>query len=156
MPRIAYEWEGHEYAFEERGADWYWALGIVAAGASVTAVLFGDVLFALVIVLGAIAIGLQAMKRPALHRFALTDQGVEVGTRLYPYENIMSFSMVEYLDETLPPALSLKTTGIFAPHLLIPLEDVDPDEVFEYMEQHVRHEVHEPTLTDHLSGWLRL
>ncbi|MBU6323476.1 hypothetical protein KGQ55_02195 [Patescibacteria group bacterium] len=156
MPRIAYEWQGHEYAFEKHGADWYWALGIVALGAAIASVLFGNVLFALVIVLGAAAIGLQATKRPTLHRFALTDTGLIISSRFYPYENIDSFSLIEYLDESLPPALSLKTTGVLSPHLIIPLEGVDPDDIFSYLEQHVPHVPHEPTLTDHLAVWLRL
>ncbi len=156
MPHAAFEWQGHEYAIEDRSADWYWALGIVATGAAITAVLFGNVLFALVIALGTAAIALEAAKQPALHQFALSEHGIQIGSRIYPFENILSFSFVEYLDETLPPALSIKTTSIFAPHLMIPITDVDPIAIFDFLETHVPHEPHEPTFTDHLSVWLRL
>lgn len=156
MPQVFYEWQGHEYTHEERGADWYWALGIVATGAALTAILFGDILFGIVIILAALALALQATKRPALHRFALTDRGFQIGSRIFPYENIASFSMIEYIDETIPPAVSLKTTSILFSHLIVPLQGVEPDDVFNFLEQHVPHIPHHPTFADHLASWLRI
>lgn len=156
MPHAFYEWEGHEHTHDERGSDWYWVLGIVATGGAIAAILFGDVLFGIVIILAAIAIALQATKHPPLHRFALTDHGLQIGTRLFPYENITSFSLLEYIDETFPPAISIKTSSILFPHFIIPLSGVDADAVFEFLEAHVPHVPHYPTFSDHLMSWLRI
>ena len=104
-----FQWEGREYQFEEKSADWYWALGIIATAATIAAILFGNVLLALVIITGSISIALVASRTSRMHRFALFDDGLAVDERFYPYEVMLDFSVLEYADETLPPSLSIKT-----------------------------------------------
>jgi hypothetical protein len=156
MPQIIFEWHGKEYAFEEKGADWYWALGIIATAAVIASILFGNVLLALVIATGATALALQTAKSPNMHRFAITDRGIIIDDNLYPYENIHSFSVLEFIDETLPPALSIKTGRMLAPHLLIPIIDHDPLEVYDYVSNHLPDGEHTESLIDRVVTLLRL
>lgn len=154
---IVFEWEGKEYAFEEKGADWYWALGIIATAAIIVSVLFNNILLALVILAGSVTLGLVAAKRPVIHRFAITDSGVAIDNNLYLFRSMRDFSVLEYLDETLPPALSIKTNHILAPHLIVPIVGHDPMDIYEYVSQHLpegRH--HEPTLIEQAAGMFRL
>src|SRR3989344_5883253 len=138
-----FEWHGREYDFQEKSADWYWALGIIATAAIVASILFGNILLAIVIVAGAISLALASAKRPKVHRFALTEEGLVIDRDLFPYDIMLSFSVLEYLDSNLPPSLSIKTTSILSPHLLIPLNDVDADAAYEFVACHVTHEPHE-------------
>jgi hypothetical protein len=79
MPRSAiYEWEGREYSFEEKGADWYWALGILATAAVIVCILFSNILLALVLAAGAASIALAAMRRPRIHHFAIYEDGLAI------------------------------------------------------------------------------
>ena len=150
---VIFEWEGKEYASDEKGADWYWALGIIAAAAIVVSILFSNILLALVVLAGAVALGLAAAKRPEIHRFAVTDVGVAIDNNLYLFSNMRTFSVFEYIDSSLPPALSIKTNHVFSPHLVIPIVGIDPMSVYNFVSAHVpegRH--HEPSLLDHLVG----
>jgi len=157
MPRPPiFEWQAAEYEFQEKSADWYWALGIIATAAVIAAVLFGNVLLALVIVAAAIAIALQAAKRSKVHRFAITEQGLEIGMRLYPYDTMLHFSVLEYPDHDVPPALSIKTRSLLSPHLLVPIVDVDPDEVYEYLSFHLAEGNHEASVIDRLVEMFQL
>jgi hypothetical protein len=155
MLRADFEWHGKEYSFEQKSADWYWSLGIIAAALAIVCILFGNILLALVVAAGAVAIGLEAAKHPRLHRFALTDQGLVIDDALYAYDGMMSYTVVEYLDGSLPPAISIKTTGILTPHLTVPLPGVDADAVYEYMYARVPHEPHEPPLSERLIALFR-
>lgn len=148
-------WEGTEYSFEERSTDWYWALGVVAAAATIASILFGNVLLALVIVAGATTVALQAAKHQRVHRFALYDEGVAIDNDLYLFEDMRDFSVLEYLDESLPPALSIKTNHLLAPHLLIPINDVDPYEVYEFISERLPEGMHEDTVLDRLAAYLK-
>jgi hypothetical protein len=151
MPRQPlFEWSGQEYAFAPKSADWYWALGIIALAAIVASILFGNVILALVILAAAFAVGLQAMKRPTDHYFCITEQGLMIDDRLYPYDTMLHFSVLEYPDTDLPPALSIKTRSLLAPHLLIPLHDTDPDAVYEYLLNHLEEGNHETSFVDRL------
>jgi len=150
------EWQGKEYEYDEKTADWYWALGILATAAVLACILLGDFLLAVLIIVATVAIGLQSAKRSSLHRFALTDHGLVINRDIYPYDKIYSFSILEYIDETVPPKLSLKTSSLLASHLVIPLEGVDAVAVYEFLLQHVEHQHHPETIIDRVVEFLRL
>ena len=150
-----FQWEGREYAFEERGPDWYWALGIVSAAAALTSVLFGNYLLALVIVAGAVTVGLQAAKHRKTHIFSVFDDGIAIDDNLYLYEDMRDFAILEFIDPTQPPALSIKTNHVLSPHLMIPIHDHDPLDVYEYISRHLPEGEHHETLLDRLVAMLR-
>jgi hypothetical protein len=151
MARIAaFEWHGKEYSSDQRSPDWYWALGIVAAALIVICILFGNVLLSVVVLVAAVAVGLQAAKHSRIHRYTLTERELIIDDVSHPYDTMLSYSVLEYLDDTLPPALSIKTDTILTPHLLIPLPVEDADDIYEYLLQHVPHEEHAMTFADYL------
>jgi len=49
----AITWEAPEHHHIEKSSDWFWALGIIAVAGAATAIFLGNVLFGIVIVLGA-------------------------------------------------------------------------------------------------------
>ena len=150
-----FAWDGSEYSFDERGTDWYWALGILAAAAIATSVLFGNVLLALVIFAGAGTVGLQAAKRSRTHRFSIFEDGLAIDDRLYLYDDMRDFAILEFIDETQPPALSIKTNHVLAPHLLIPIHDYDPEVIYEYINLHIPEGTHVETILDRITALLR-
>jgi hypothetical protein len=154
MQRAIFEWEGLEYDHEPKSADWYWAVGIIATAATIAAILFADYLLALLVIVAAITVTLHATKLPSTHRFALTDHGLVIGTDLHRYETMRSFSILEHIDGTEPPFLSIKTESWISPHLVIPLKGVDAEGVYAYLLDHVDESEHHHTLTDLIAGWL--
>lgn len=148
------EWEGHEYEHTPKGADWYWALGIIAVAGAVAAGLFGNILFAVLIIIATVAVALHTAKQPPLHHFRLVDAGLMIGEDLFPFERMTSFSVLEDIEEKYPPILSIKTESWHAPHLLIPLEGVNEDAVYAQFLHHVEEEEHRHTLTDLVAAWL--
>ena len=155
MPRtILLEWEGREYDHTPKSADWYWALGIIAAAAAIASVLFSNYLLAFLIIAAAAAIALHAAKQPPLHRFRLVEQGLFIGDVLHPFEGMVSFSVLEDINNELPPLLSIKNETWLSPHLVVPLESVDADEVYEYFLQHVDESEHTHTFADLVAAWL--
>ena len=156
MGTIVFEWQGKNYGPDERGSDWYWALGIVAVAAIIACILFSNIILALVIAAASVTLALQTMKRPRIHRFAVTDVGVVIDDNLYPYASMLHFSVLEYIDPALPPALSIKTKNLLAPHLLIPIVGPDPIDVYEYISNHLDEGNHHESVMDRLVDLLRL
>ncbi|MDR3547213.1 MAG: hypothetical protein P4M11_02860 [Candidatus Pacebacteria bacterium] len=151
-----FEWHAKEYASEEKSADWFWALGIVAVGLMIVSVLFNDVLLAVVIAAAAVTVSLAAAKRPRIHRFAVVENGIMVDNHLYEFENMLHFSVLEYVDPTILPALSIKTKHLLASHLLIPIADHDPVRIYEYISLHLPEGKHDESVIDRVIDMIRL
>ena len=156
MAQVVHEWEGTEYEREEKSADWYWALGIIATASAVASVLFGNILLAIVILIGSVALALHAAKHSPVHHFALTEHGLVIGHDLHPFNNMHSFSVLEDIEGKEPPVLSIKTHSLLTPHLVLTLEGTDVDAIYAYLLERVEEQEHEHSLTELVSGWLGL
>jgi hypothetical protein len=156
MRNAFFEWEGTEYRFEDKGPDWYWSLGIIATAGVIAAVLFNNILLALLIAVGAVVVALHAAKHPRIHRFSITDDGIHIDANFYAFRDMLSYSVLEYADETLPPSLSIKTKRMLVPHLLIPIVDHDPVEIYEYVGEHLPEGRHEHSPIDRVVELFRL
>ncbi|OGG80069.1 hypothetical protein A3J11_01170 [Candidatus Kaiserbacteria bacterium RIFCSPLOWO2_02_FULL_55_12] len=148
------EWEGREYDHNPKSADWYWALGIIAVAGGVASILFGNYLLAALIVIAAVALALHAAKEPPVHRFRLVEQGIVIGEELHPFERMISFTVLEDIEDEFPPMLSIKTESWLSPHLVIPLAGVNADAVYAYFLKHVDEDEHKHTFADLVAAWL--
>src|SRR3989344_4706004 len=91
MDREYIAWDALEYEYREKSADWFWAVGVIALAAAVTAAILGNVLFAVLIVVGAAALAIHAGREPLVVHFAISERGVSVGKTLYPWKTLDSF-----------------------------------------------------------------
>lgn len=149
------EWEGQEYEHNPKSADWYWALGIVAIAGVIAAILFENYLLAMLIIIATATIALHGAKHPPVHRFRLEQRGLVIGNELYPFHDMISFSMLEDIENEFPPLLSIQNDSWFSPHLMIPLEsDAHAEAVYEYLLQHVDEGKHQHTFSDLVAAWL--
>jgi hypothetical protein len=123
-------WSAYEHEHIERGSDWFWALGVIAVSGALTSILFGNFLFAIVVLLAATTIGLIAQKPPELHEFELTEKGIRIGQAFHPYETVISFWVDEELEK---PLLLIDTTTFMSPNLIIPVAEMHPDDIRDYL-----------------------
>lgn len=146
MPRKTIEWQGYEYDHQEKRSDWFWALGILALAGATASVLVGNVLFAVVIVLGAFVLALYAARRPELKTFRLTERGLLIDDLLYSWSSLEAF----WVEEDMPnrgPRLFIDSNKVLTPHMTIPLDEVNPAEVREYLRAYLPEEEHAESLT---------
>jgi len=155
MPdKILFEWEGREHDHAPKSADWYWVLGIIATASAIAAILFGNYLLAVLIIVATATIAIHSTKAPPIHQFRIVEQGLVIGEELHPFEKMISFSMLEDIGGKLPPLLSIKNENWLSPHLVIPLEGVDADAVYGYFLRHVDEGEHTHTFVDLVAVWL--
>ena len=118
-------WAALEHEHRHHPSDWFWSVGIVAFGGAVLAILFHDLLFAIVIVVGAIALVLHALRHPNEIQVEIQEQGVLINNTLYPYQTLESFWIHEHRE---PHILVLSSQKIFMPHINAALaSDIDPE-----------------------------
>jgi len=129
------EWSAHEYTHQEKTPDWFWGLGLVILVIAIGAIFFNNVLLALVVLIAGAMIGFYAARHPDRFDFAATPRGIVVHDQLYPYQTLDSF----WIDDLNPyePRLLLKSQKMLVPLIVIPLEDVDVDDVHSYLLQYL-------------------
>jgi hypothetical protein len=132
-------WSAYEHDHIERSSDWYWALGVVAASAALTSILFHDFLFGLLIIVAAATLALLARRPPELTEFELSDKGIRIHDNLHRYNEIISFWVEDEHDGR--ALLLVDTTKFLTPNFIIPIEHVDPAQVRAYLKERAK-EVH--------------
>jgi len=135
--QVTLEWVAPTHLRAERTNDWFWALGIVAVFGSIAAVLLGNILFAAIILLATVMLGVTAMREPRECSVQLNPQGIVIDSELYPYRSIHSF-WVDEREHLAAPKLFLATSGIVHPHITVILKShEDADAVRNYLHQFI-------------------
>ena len=136
-------WQTLEYQHRERSGDWFWVVGIIAVSAAITAILFKNFLFGVLIIIAAFALMLQAARKPRLIQFTINQSAIAAGQIAYPFSSLESF----WLDETNPAdaRLLLKSKNLTAMLIVIPLGDTEPQTVKNFLSRYIaEEELHEP------------
>jgi len=116
-----YVWRATDEATTQKSRNWYIAIGVIAVGAAIASFIAGDVLFSLLILLGAFALMLAGTPRPKQERvFAISERGLHIDARLVPWERISAFSIRE--EE---PMMLIVATGSILGTVSIPLLGID-------------------------------
>lgn len=151
-----HEWTIQEYEQYERGSRWFWLMGIIGILSLIYALLSGNFLFALVIILFAIILYLQSHQVPPQLPFVITDLGVIVGRRFHAYSELEAFYIVYRPPEV--KMLFLQPKSSLEPMLRIPLLDTDPVEIrfslLQFLQENVEKE--DEPLSDQIARNLRL
>jgi hypothetical protein len=137
-------WQAYEYEARERGADWFWAVGIITVSLAVTAIILNNVLFAFVIVLSGFALSLFASRPPKEVDVTVDDRGILVEKYFYPYRSLESFWVDEHETQ---PKLLLKSQRLFMPYITIFInpEDVEVRRVKQFLSRYLPEVFHEDT-----------
>jgi hypothetical protein len=147
-------WTTFTHEHKEHSVDWYWTLGTVTVVAAAAAVFFGNMLLAVILVVGAGSIGVLVARGPREHMVRLGKRGLSVDGTLYPWNAIHSF-WVEH--DTKHPRLFVSTTGFLTPHFTFELEDpARAQEVRNFIARFAHEEEQGPHIGEHLSELLGL
>ena len=141
-------WEAPEHRHIEKGNDWYWALGIITIAATAAAIVLGNTLFGVVLLLGASTMLIFASKKPSIIPFAVTLRGIRVSNQLYPYSTLASY----YLDEEGPdgPQLLLKSERMFMPIIVMPIPDEHIDDIDDILASRLPEELLEEPFSERI------
>ncbi|HYE59801.1 MAG TPA: hypothetical protein VEA18_01290 [Candidatus Kapabacteria bacterium] len=132
---ILHEWTLKEYHQHERGSTWY----IVMITFGIILVLYGVIsknfLFSLIIILAAIILFLQSHQEAPDVPFAITELGVVINNRFYPFSELEDFYIIYQPPEV--KTLFIHTKSTFRPTLRIPLMDNNPMEIRQTLREYL-------------------
>lgn len=130
--RKKFEWKSLEHHHTEKSDDWFWGIGIVAVGTAILSIYFNNLLFALIILLGAFASILHAHTPPKILDYGVTRKGIRVGDRIYPYSDLESFWII---DEEINDRILFRSRKHFMPLIIIPFDSTrtNPEELSDFL-----------------------
>ncbi|MEK7579178.1 MAG: hypothetical protein AAB460_01425 [Patescibacteria group bacterium] len=140
-------WSALEYEHRERSNDWFWAVGVIALGGAILAIIFGNVLFGVLIIIGALTLVLYVLRHPRHVSFEINTRGVVVDGVLFPYQTLESFWIHEH---RIPNKLIVKSQKVFMPYITLPLEGVPASDVRERLLDHISEEEVKESLSEHI------
>jgi hypothetical protein len=146
-------WQDHEYLHFEKGAAWYWALGLIAVAGAVASLAFHNLLFAVFILISAFVLAILASREPEIVTFSITQRGVYVDERFYAYKGLKSFGIDELSPKHIPQ-LIIESKNRFMPHLIIPLEHIDANRVHHFLLDFLPEENHKEPITHKVMEYL--
>lgn len=146
-------WEAEEYDHMPKGGLWFGILGGAAVVTAVAAILLENYFFAAFVVIASLLIGWFGAARPQSVRFAISGQGVELGSRFHSFEEFRSFWI--FYDPPLFKELSLESKKMFMPRIRVPLGEVDHARVREILIRFLAEKKHEEPIVPLISRVLR-
>ncbi len=145
-------WKAHEYEHRNKSIDWFWAVGVIAIASAIISAIYGNILFAVFILLGAFTLLMYAVRKPKEINFEINRRGVVIEDTLYPYSTIESFWIREKDDDK---KLVFQSEKILMPHIIIPLSnDIDYEFLHEFLSEFLDEEEHHESFADIIMEYL--
>jgi len=145
-------WSTLEYPIREKTTDWYWALGIMAVAGAVASYILANILFSILIILGAFTVAVYGARHPHMVEFEIDRRGIRSGATLYPHSSLTSFWVIEGSEES---KILLQSSKVFMPYIVIPLGGENPEMVREVLLNYLKEEEHVEPFAQRIMDYLR-
>ncbi len=146
-------WSGSEFIAQHKTGSWY--LGLFAFIALVCVVIYllsKDILSIVFVIIMGILFAIIASKKPRQLQYMIDDQGLNIGSRHYPFNDFKSFSIMR--DGAIG-YISLQPLQRLRPELTIYYAPEDEARVFETLSTYLPHEERAERAVDKLARNIR-
>jgi hypothetical protein len=135
-PHDAIKWTASEYIAHAKSAGWFVALAVITLVIAVIVwfVSKGDIISTLVVVLVATIFGIYAGRKPREQQYELSMDGVHIGPKLYHFNELKSFSIV---DEGAFASITFLPMKRFMPLLSIYYDPADEEKIVEFLKDYL-------------------
>lgn len=152
LPPATITWEASEYVHTDKGGMWIVGLVLVTLAVAGVALYLQAWTFLVLVVVMGVAMGVFAFRPPHTLRYTLTDQGVQIGEKLFKYSDFRAFGILEdgaFFTMTLIPVKR------FAPALSVYFAEAQGEDIVDIVGAHLPMEHVEPDAIDHIMRRLR-
>jgi hypothetical protein len=147
------QWTASEFIAHHKGIVWY--LLLVLGAAALSAILYfltHDKVTVAVVLFVALLLGIAAGRKPRVLNYAVSIDGIDIGSRFYAYSQFRSFSMV---NEGAFTSIMFMPLQRFMPPLSIYYDPADEAHIIEVISQHLPIEQERHDLMDQIVRRIR-
>jgi len=132
-------WNAPEHYYVEKSNDWYWVVGIITLALSAVAIILGNVITGIFVLVAATALVLHASHPPRVIYHEINDRGIIVNGTLYPFLTLESFWIPH---DALPQKIILKSRKFFMPYIIVFIDDIDQESIREILLKYIAETEH--------------
>jgi hypothetical protein len=150
----SYSWKSSEYIGHEHGAGWYMLLGLATAAIVTVAYFLTKSYFAggVIAVMG-IIVGVFAKREPKEVSYKITDNGLKIGHKLYPFGLYRSFYVAR---TTTLSSINLIPIKRLSPPISAFFEPAKETKILEAIGDHLPYEERKADSIDRIAHKLKL
>lgn len=115
-----------EYRHKPKSVDWFWGLGLLAIFSIGLSIFFGNLLFGILILMGAASIGIFAVREPREIEYVINERGILIGDAFHPYSELESF-YIDHQQHT--TKLILVSKRFFTSYIVIDIDAHNPEAI---------------------------
>lgn len=146
-------WTASEFIEHQKSPLWYLLLAILGvAAATILYLVVHDKISTGIILLAALFFGLYAARKPRTQTYTLSQEGIEIGQRVYSFADFKVFSIAE---EGAIVSIILMPLKRFMPPLTVYVAPEMEDQVVDFLSQMLPFEQHKPDAVDSLLRRIR-
>lgn len=146
------EWRASEYIHHDKSVIWYIALGMITVVSAGIAAFFQQWLFAILIVVMGMALGVFARRPPREVLYRIGSDGVTIAERTFPFSQFKAFGV---LDEGAFYSVQLRPAKRLMPGISIYFARDDGERIFDALAAHLPMEEMKLDPVDKFMRWLR-
>lgn len=145
------EWDAHEYEHKERSSDWFWAVGIISISIAIAAVIFGNIILAILVLISVFALTLFINRPPENVHVVVTEKGITRNRIHYSYSTLESY----WLDTDHPHSkIILCSEKTFMPLIVVPLGKADAPKLDALLSEFLPERYHSLPLVEKILEYL--
>jgi hypothetical protein len=126
-------WKANEYVYHEKTVDWYWYFGLTAVVLAGSAIWLHNILFAVIIIIGAFTMLLYANKHPRELEYTANNKEIFFDENSYLHEDIRYFCIINDPKISEEKILLLQLKKATSIMVTIPLGNADLDELRSFL-----------------------
>lgn len=151
--KIEIMWEAPEYVYHPKSLDWYWGVGIVSLALILIAIFTRNLLFAIFAAVAGFTVAIWGARKPKTIAITLGGNGITIETRLYPYQELVSFWI--HYNSPIIKEINVVTKSTFLPYLRIPIGNENPAEIRAFLTRFLPEKIQEESLIDIIARVLK-
>jgi len=145
-------WKSREFTGSgDESAAWFLGVLLIAAGLFIWAIWSLNFLFALFLFLATVSLIVWSRIPPKIYEFRVGQEGVWIGEKLWPMDELESFWVFNFPDAKL---LSLRPKKKLSSHIRMPLTEDVADRVLVILRRHLSEQEENYSLIDLLADRL--
>ena len=129
--KALFEWNAPEYIHYEKDKNWFIIAGILAISLIFYGIIAGSPFMSIAIAILAAVYYLQYQKKPRQMKIIISDLGVKVDDKFFPFSNMKSFWIIYNPPEV--TTLHFRTLNRIMPEITLQLSDADPAPIRNYL-----------------------
>ena len=145
------QWQTPEYIYKEKTTDWYWIVGIISVSIAIIAIILNNAIFGILILVSAFSLSLFATRPPKIIQIEIDNFGIKIGETVHPFVDLESF-WVETRD--VYPRVFFKSKKKIALYTIVLLSDADPNNVRQFLANHLTEIEHSEPFLEKVLFWL--